>query len=73
MVFFFYILSFFHGVYNYFLKGFHPTSLKGCHSIVFTHGVQMGGQAFGWAAGESLGSISETLRCRMLILGTDFG
>ena len=43
--------------------------LKGCRGIVFTHGVQMGEQ------GEKvcLGCISETVRCRKLILGRDIG
>ena len=29
------------------LIAFHPTALKGCQGIVFTHGVQMGGRAVG--------------------------
>ena len=62
---------------------FYPTALKGCRGIVFTHGVRMGGwaggRAGGWAAaGNSLsvsllGCISETVRCRKLILGRDIG
>ena len=58
---------------------FYPTALKGCRGIVFTHGVRMGGlaveQAGGQAgAGKSLsGFISETIRCRKLILGSDNG
>ena len=48
---------------------FYPTVLKGCRGIDFTHGVQMGRQ------GEKVcpGYISETVRCRQLILGRDIG
>ena len=47
-----------------------PTALKGCRGIVFTHGVRMGGRA----AGKSFfGCISETVKCRKLILGRDIG
>ena len=48
---------------------FYPTALKGCQGIVFTHG--------GWAGGRRekvcSGCISETVRCRKLILGRDIG
>ena len=35
---------------------FHPTALKGCRGIVFTHGVQMGwqGKTFVWALSQQL-------------------
>ena len=48
---------------------FYPTALKGCRGIVFTHGVRMGGRR------EIVcpGCISETVRCRKLILGRDIG
>ena len=50
-------------------SSFHPTALKGCRGIVFTHGVRMGGRQ------EKVcpGCISETVRCRKLILGRDIG
>ena len=46
-------------------SSFYPTVLKGCRGIVFTCGVQMGGQAGGWvarpvgrrASGESLSGL----------------
>ena len=48
---------------------FYPTALKGCLGIVFTHG--------GWVGGRREevcpACISETIRCRKLILGTDIG
>ena len=37
--------------------------------IIFTHDAQMGG----WQEKVCPGSISETIRCRMLILGRDIG
>ena len=48
---------------------FYPTALKGCRGIVFTHDVRMGGRR------EKVcpGCISETVRCRKLILGRDIG
>ena len=48
---------------------FYPTALKGCRGIVFTHGVRMGGRR------EEVcpACISETGRCRKLILGRDIG
>ena len=57
------------------ISSFYPTALKGCRGIVFTHGVWMGGRASGRAAGEIVcpGCISETVRCRKLILGRDIG
>ena len=60
---------------------FYPTALKGCRGIVFTHGVRMVGRA-GVRAGGQVGGrrvivcpgcISETVRCRKLILGRDIG
>ena len=49
---------------------FYPTALKGCQGTVFTHDVQMGG----WVAGKiCLGCISETVKCRKLILCRDIG
>ena len=49
---------------------FYPTALKGCWGIVFTRGVWMGG----WGAGKVCPAcISETVRCRELILGRDIG
>ena len=47
--------------------------------IIFTHGLQLHGQAVGWALGRDkhffLGCISESIsvRCRMLILGRESG
>ena len=45
------------------------TALKGCRGIVFSHGVRVGGRR------EKVcpGCISETVRCRKLILGRDIG
>ena len=43
--------------------------LKGCQGIVFTHGVRAGG----WREKVCPGCISETVRCRKLILGRDIG
>ena len=58
-------------------SSFYPTALKGCRGIVFTHGVQMGGRASCRAGGRREkvcpGCISETVRCRKLILGRDIG
>ena len=48
---------------------FYPTTLKGCQGIVFTHGVWMGGRR----EKVCLGCISETIRCRKLILGGNIG
>ena len=31
----------------FFIFNFYPTAHKGCRGIVFTHGVRMGGWAFG--------------------------
>ena len=49
-------------------NSFYPTALKGSWGIV-AHGVRMGGQR------EKVcpGCISETVRCRKLILGRDIG
>ena len=52
---------------------FYPTALKGCRGIVFTHGVRMGGQVGGRREIVCPGCISETVRCRKLILGRDIG
>ena len=35
----------------------YPTTLKGCQGIVFIHGVWMGGQEGGQAAGRSLSGL----------------
>ena len=50
---------------------FYPTVLKGCRGIVFTHGIRMGGRMGGWREKVCPGCISETVRCRNLILGRD--
>ena len=52
---------------------FYPTALKGCRGIVFTHGVRMGGRPGGRREIVCPGCISETVRCRKLILGRDIG
>ena len=56
---------------------FYPTALNGCRGIVFTHGVRMVGRAGGRMGGRREivcpGCISETVRCRKLILGRDIG
>ena len=52
---------------------YYPTAFKGCRGIVFTHGVRMGGQVGGWWEIVCPGCISETVRCRKLILGRDIG
>ena len=60
------------GAQNCYTFSFYPTALKGCRGIVFTHGVRMGG----WSVGRVKvcpGYISETVRCRKLILGRDIG
>ena len=54
-------------------KHFYPTALKGCRGIVFIHGVRMGGQVGGRREIVCPGCISETVRCRKLILGRDIG
>ena len=48
---------------------YYSTVLKGCWGIVFTHGVWMDG----WWEKFYPGCISETVRCRKLILGRDIG
>ena len=52
-----------------FASPFYPTTLKGCRGIVFIYGVRMSGRR------EKVcpGYISETVRCRKLILGRDIG
>ena len=57
----------------YFIFSFYPAALKGCQGIVFTHGVQMGGRWGGRREKVCPGCISETVRCRKLILGRDIG
>ena len=56
---------------------FYPTALKGCRGIVFTHGVRMGWRAGVLSGGRwekvCPGCISETVRCRKLILSRDIG
>ena len=52
---------------------FYPTALKGCRGIVFTHGVRMGAWVGGRREKVCPGCISETVRCRKLILGRDIG
>ena len=55
------------------LNSFHPTALKGS---VFTHGDRMGGGGGGvggWREKVCPGCISETVRCRKLILGRNIG
>ena len=62
-------------------NNYYPTAPKGCRGIVFTHGVRMGGRAGGrpvgqvggWREKVCPGCISETVRCRKLILGRDIG
>ena len=54
-------------------KAFYPTTLKGCRGVVFTHGVRMGGRVGGGKEKVCPGYISETVRCRKLILGRDIG
>ena len=51
------------------LNNVYPTALKGCRGIVFTHGVRAGGRR------EKVcpACISETVRCKKLILGRDIG
>ena len=52
---------------------FYPTAFMSCGGIVFTHGVQMGVQLVGWREKSCLGCISETVGCKMLIIGSDVG
>ena len=59
--------------HNNVLNFVYPTAVKCSWGIVFTHGVGMGGQVVGWREKVCLGCISETVRCRKLILGTDIG
>ena len=55
------------------LSHFYPTALKGCHGIVFTHGVRMGVWLGGRQEKVCPGCISETVRCRKVKLGRDIG
>ena len=55
------------------IRPFYPTVLKGCRGIDFTHGVRMSGRAGGRQEKVCPGCISETVRCRKLILGRDIG
>ena len=48
---------------------YYPTAIKGCQGVVFTHGVQMDKRR----ETDSPGCMSETVRCRKLILGSDIG
>ena len=50
-------------------NNFYPTALKSCQGIVFTHVVTAGGRQ------EKVcpGCISESVRCRKLILGREIG
>ena len=68
---------FFDFIHLYMKYAFYPTALKGCRGIVFTHGVRMGGRAGVQVGGRReivcSGCISETVRCRKLILGRDIG
>ena len=52
---------------------FYPTALKDCRGIGFTHDVQIAGQVGGGWENVCPGCISETIRCRKLILGRDIG
>ena len=60
-------------IFYEFLKKFYPTALKGCRGIVFTYGVQMGRTAGSQWEKVCLGCISETVRCRKLMLGREIG
>ena len=52
-------------LYSEDLMGFYPTALQGRWGIVFTYGVMMAG---GWRETVYPCCISETVRCRKLIL-----
>ena len=52
---------------------FYPTAHKSCRGIVFTHGVRVGGRPGGLVEKVCPGCISETVRCRTLILYRDIG
>ena len=47
--------------------------IEGCWCIVFAHGVRMGRQAGGRQEEVCPACISETVRCRKLILGREIG
>ena len=55
------------------VSNFYPTALKGCRGIVFTHGAKVGWWVGGRWEKVCPGCISETVRCRKLILGRDIG
>ena len=59
--------------YSFGLMYFYPTALKGCQGIVFTHGVRLGKRLGGRLQKVCPGCISETVRCRKLILGRVIG
>ena len=52
---------------------FYPTAFKACRGIVFTQGDYMGGRAGRRWEKVCPDCISETVRCRKLIIGRDIG
>ena len=52
---------------------YYPAAPKAIQGIVFTHGIQMGGRVVRQWEKVCPGCISETIRCRKLILGIDIG
>ena len=54
---------------DYLLINFYLTALKGCRGIVLTHGDPVGQAGVGEKGCP--GCVSETVSCRMLILGRD--
>ena len=56
---------------------FYPTALKGCRGVVFAHDGRVGRRLGLWSGGQREkvcpGYISETVRCRKLILGRGIG
>ena len=65
-----YLIFFITDVY---ILSFYPIGLKDCQGIFFTHGVPMGGHADRRREKVCPGCISETVRCKKLILGRDIG